>query len=222
VSEFSKLFPDYKPNDMIRRQILPETIAESIEYAVYQAEEIFSDMFAYAVFGPSFLHAFSYILAPGSGSARDPKYPTHETRIATIRGIAKNEGVALPNSTELNFTQATRRADPQDQFIVRIAETSVSEITPTLWQNVSTIIANGRLRRPSQGAAARHLAEFRIGIPSPNPVCLGDIISAGWLRYAETLSTTADAKELSKQLDNLNELLLKTIEVLEYQKRVSS
>jgi len=101
--EFKERFPEYDPTHMVAKEILPETIAQSVEYAVFQAEEIFCDLFAYAVFGEGYVHAFSYILAPGSASHRRSKYPSYETRISTIQQVAQQEGVSLPDTQALNF-----------------------------------------------------------------------------------------------------------------------
>src|SRR5260370_9176494 len=78
-NNFEKIFPDYDPTDMLSMDILTDAIASSVDYAVRQSEELFCDMFAYAAFGVSYLHAFAYILAPGGGHP-DPNYPLFATR----------------------------------------------------------------------------------------------------------------------------------------------
>ena len=104
IDRFRQAFPDYKPSDIVGRQVLPDAIAELVEYAVRQAEELFCDLFAYAIFGRSYLFAFSYILAPGSGSVRDPNYPQYVTRIEAVRRVSAEEKKAdLPTPAELNF-----------------------------------------------------------------------------------------------------------------------
>src|SRR5947208_725670 len=102
MAEFKKHFPDYNENDLVQKQLLPDAITESASYAGYQAEELFSDLFAYACFGPSYVRAFAYIVAPGEG-ASDAKYPTYLTRVGTIRRVAEDEGIALPDFKQLGF-----------------------------------------------------------------------------------------------------------------------
>jgi hypothetical protein len=221
MRNFQRAFPDYGPKDIVARDILPTAIAESVEYGVRQAEEIFCDLFAYAVFGASYLHAFAYIVAPGSGRNHDPNYPSNETRISVVSEIADTEGVQLPTRAELNFASETRSGDARYRFIVRKAEDSVAAIKEGLWNRVSETVTKSKLRRPSQTLATRHFNDFRIGIPAHEPKCLGDIINAGWLRYAEIVRSAGDPSKASEQLDHLNEMLLKTVEVLEYSRRVS-
>jgi hypothetical protein len=217
---FKKVFADYDPNDMVNRDILPDAIAESVEYGVRQAEEIFCDLFSYAIFGASYLHAFAYIVAPGS-SVRDPKYPFNATRISVVSKVASGEGVSLPSLSELEFANETRHGDPRHRFIVRKAEDSVSAITNGIWKRVLEIVQQSNLQRPNQALAVRHSKELAIGIPAHSPVCLGDVVTAGWLRYAEIVRSTGSPVKVSEELDHLNEMLLKTVEVLEYRRRVS-
>jgi hypothetical protein len=221
MPNFQKVFPDYNPNDIVSRDILPSAIGESVDYGVRQAEEIFCDLFAYAIFGAGYVHAFAYIVAPGSGGVRDPNYPSHVTRISVVSEMAAAEGFNLPNHKQLDFANETRRGDSRHRFMVRKAEDSVAAIKQGLWKRVLEIVDKSKLQRPSETLAIRHLKEFGIGIPAHQPVCLGDIVNAGWLRYAEIVRSAGDPRNVSEELDNLNEMLLKTVEVLEYLRRVS-
>jgi hypothetical protein len=219
MSEFQKYFPDYNPNDIVYKELLPEAISKTVEYAVFQAEELFCDMFAYAVFGESYVYAFSYILAPGSGRPRTSMYPSYKARISVLKDIAASEGVTLPGTDSLDFVDEIVRHDPRDRFINRMAEKSVSEVTNSLWQNVTTLISTAKVPRPNPTFSARHLREFRIGIPAHEPICLGDIINAGWAYYRE-LHALKSQQKIDSRTDYLNEMVLKTIEVLEYRRRI--
>jgi hypothetical protein len=218
MPEFNKYFPEYDAADIVYREVLPETIVKTVEYAVFQAEEIFCDMFAYAVFGESYLHAFSYILAPGSGRSRTSMYPSYSMRISVLKDVAAKEGVHLPGTDALDFIDERPRQNPRDRFIARMAEKSVTELISELWQNLTSLLSAGTVPRPNPTLSARHLREFRIGIPAHQPVCLGDIINAGWAYYGELQSLSES--EIAVKTDYLNEMVLKTIEVLEYRRRV--
>jgi hypothetical protein len=220
MTEFRRIFSDYDPTDIVNRDILPSAIAESVEYGVRQAEETFCDLFAYAIFGASYLQAFAYILAPGSTGARDPNYPSPVTRISVVAEMAGKEGVALPSHTQLSFPDEPRRGDSRHRFILQRAEDGVASIRQALWAKVLEIVTESNIQRPSPTLATRYLNEFRIGIPAHEPSCLGDIVNAGWLRYEELIKGGGSARKVSEELDHLNEMLLKTVEVLEYRKRV--
>jgi hypothetical protein len=129
IDRFRQIFSDYKSSDIVGRQVLPDAIADSVEYAVRQGEELFCDLFAYAIFGRSYLFAFSYILAPGSGGVRDPNYPQYGTRIEVIRKVAAEEKTDdLPAPADLNFSAESRRGDARHRFMVEMAERSVDRI----------------------------------------------------------------------------------------------
>jgi hypothetical protein len=80
IDEFRKLFTEYNPNDIVNKEILPESKAVAVEDAVFQAEELFCDMFAYALFGESYsthLHIFLR-LAQGVSRARGIHHIRHD------------------------------------------------------------------------------------------------------------------------------------------------
>ena len=102
-----------------------------------------------------------------------------------------------------------------------MAENSVDRVMNGIWSLVSTLMQNGKIQRPDDTAAERHLKQFLIGIPIFNPTCLGDIVNAGWLYHAQVMTTAKSSAEVTEKLYHLNEMLLKSIEVLEYRRRVS-
>jgi hypothetical protein len=216
--DFQNHFPEYSPTDIVYRELLPEAVSRSVDYAMFQAEELFCDMFAYALFGESYVYAFAYILAPGSGMVPASKYPTHKIRMTVLRDIAQMEGVRLPELSDLNFAEERERRLPRDRFILRMAETSVAENTSGLWRNVTALIAEGQVPRPD--SAISHLRQFKMGIPAHEPKCLGDITNAGWAYYRELRATSRVDSEFWEKLDELNEMILKTIEVMEYRNRI--
>ncbi len=221
VTEFKRAFPDYNPADIVNRDILPFAIAESVEFGVRQAEELFCDLYAYSLFGASYLHAFAFILAPSLGGARDPHYPSLVTRISVVSNVAARDGVRSPSHQALGFEDESRRGDARLRFVVRMAEEGVAAITGALWDRVLEIVVKSNLQRPDHTNALRHLKEYQMGIPGHRPTCLGNIVNAGWLRYAEIVKAHTSAKVVSEELDHLNEILLKTVEVFEYTRRVS-
>lgn len=199
---------------------MPEAISESSNYAGFQAEELFCDLFAFACFGASYLRAFAYILAPGEGIC-DARYPTHSTRVSVIRNFAGSEQSSLPDFGKLGFRPDGRRGDARHQFIVRMAEAAVADVTNDLWNFVLTIVERAPLTRPRAEQADLHAQNLAVGIPSPKVECVGDVINAGWQRYDDIVEKEKTAKEVSDKLFQLNEILLKTIEVIEFQNRVA-
>jgi hypothetical protein len=220
MPEFKRIFSEYKENDLVGRNIYPEAVAESALYAGRQAEELFCDLFAYACFGSSYLRAFAYILAPGEGKC-DAKYPLHSTRVEVIRKFSELEGVVLPTFKELGFRPHDRRGDLRHKFIVANAESAVSKLTEDLWGYVTTIMKTEKIVRPDADRAATHLRNFDAGIPSPLVECVGDVINAGWHHYDDIIEDGQDPKKVEARLSQLNEILLKTIEVFEYRRRVA-
>lgn len=220
MQEFKRHFPDYDENDVFNRTLLEQAQDEALEYAELQAEELFCDLFAYALFGVSYLHAFVFILAPGaSGGHRSGKYPTYSKRISVIQEVARSEGVPLPADIHIQFGADQRGVDERHRFLIRIADESVARVVKDLWDQVLDVMQQGGLARPNPAMIARALADLRLGIPTCQPTCLGDVVNAGWIRHGELVGSMTSADQLFDELDRLNELLLKATEVLEFNRR---
>jgi hypothetical protein len=219
---FKRQFPNYDETDIEYRELLPDAIAQSVELAVFQAEELFCDLFAYAIFGVSYVHAFAYILAPGAGGVRRSRYPSYKTRIKAMSGIAKSEGDTLPDDASLGFSNELETSNTQERFIIKKAEQSVSEIIQGLWTNISTIIKDSKIPRPNGSLSLRHLKDFKNRIPARDPACLGDIINAGWVYYSELQHSRLAPEQVSEKADHLNEMMLKSVEVLEFTRRTAT
>jgi hypothetical protein len=190
LAEFKRYFPEYDATDIDYKEVLPYKIGDSVAYALAQAEELFCDMFAYALFGESYILAFAYILAPGSGRMPSFDYPANSTRVKVLQDIAKEEGVVISPWNDLAFATEAPRGSPRDRFVLRMAETSVKELTSSLWETVKNLVKVARIRRPKVSDAAAHLGSYRLELPAHEPHCLGDIINAGWIRYHELQEAT--------------------------------
>lgn len=221
IDDFRKHYPKYNQNDIEYRELFPESIAASVDIALFQSEELFCDMFAYAVFGESYVYAFSYILAPGSERNVNTKYPSNSTRLNIIHDIAIAEGVNIPNSESLEFRANKVDSARKDRFVYRISEEIVTEIVPRLWSIVVELITIGNILRPSITMRQKHLKEYQMGIPPSDPVSLGDIVNAGWHRYLQLIGERIPEADIAKKIDHLNEMILKTVEVLEFRHRTA-
>lgn len=220
-AEFKRTFSDYDEADVFQRTILEHAKDEALEFAELQAEELFCDLFAFALFGASYLEAFVFILAPGNTGYRSGKCPTYAKRIAVLQEIAKQEGVVLPAGAQQQFRGLQRGADERHRFLVKIADETVTKIVTGLWDQVLEVVQVGNIARPNDATMLRHLKDLRLGVPMCQPQCLGDVINAGWARHGEIVASIRNENELYEELDRLNEILLKAIEVLEFHRRTS-
>jgi hypothetical protein len=217
-ADYRRIF-SYREGDMVSEDEKLDSIARSVELAAFRAEEIFCDLFGYATFGMSYSLAFAYLLAPGSGRPRTSQHPGYSMRLGALSAIAKKEGVELPTANDLGFVDEPSVADPKRRFIERMANLSVDHVVPGLWNVVLRIIQEGNIRRPSSDAALSHSKDFKSGIPARDPKCLGDIVNAGWKILLEEERKSRPPAKAAKH-DSLNEIMLKSVEVLEFQTRL--
>lgn len=92
----------------------------------------------------------------------------------------------------------------------------MAQVTNFLWSSVLKVLASDT-PRPNPINSASHLKNFRNGVPAYQPECLGDIVNAGWGYYKEIQGSG----KVIKNFDQLNEIMLKSIEVLEYRRRIA-
>jgi hypothetical protein len=85
------------------------------------------------------------------------------------------------------------------------------EATEKVRQTASDLI-------PDKSAQAEILTMFKRGIPSRHPRSLSDILNAGW-EFVRTEGKTHDFAE-RPLFEWISELVLKSIEVLEFQRRL--
>jgi hypothetical protein len=130
--------------------------------------------------------------------------------------------VALPDFLSLGFSKELPRGSPRERFIVGVAEDSVKEVTKELWETLIELFERNLVARPNVSFSQKHLNEFKLGIPANEPRCLGDIINAGWLYVREKATDFEGRLSKLNELDQLNDMLLKTIEVLEFRRRTQN
>jgi hypothetical protein len=113
-------------------------------------------------------------------------------------------------------------SNPQERFIIKMAEASVSGVIEGLWTNILAIINKNKIQRPNGSFSLRHLKDFKSRIPAHDPVCLGDIINAGWAYYSELQQSRLAPEQVVDKVDHLNEMMLKSAEVLEFTSRTAT
>jgi hypothetical protein len=90
-----------------------------------------------------------------------------------------------------------------------MADRAALSLLPKLQAEADSIIKKSGVTLPSTAERDKILGCFRAGIPAEGAKCIADVVNAGWSRRIEL----PDEREA---FDNLNDLVLKTIEVQEY------
>jgi hypothetical protein len=183
-----------------------------------QLEEIYCDLFGLFVFGPSFLFAYEYFLAPG-GEVRSAFYPASGDRVRYLLDAA----AVLHIVPEANLFGSWAEAAPLpavDGAVLAIADRAVAVIYPTLRDRAFELLATDGVTTPDPEAVERVLNALRQHVPDGDGATLPEIVTAGWLHLRERGGMSLDEDTAEYQI--LNELMLKSVEVSEFKLRVES
>jgi hypothetical protein len=214
------------------------------DWLLRQLEEMFCDFVGLYLFGESFVHAFSYFLSPDFPARQSPRYPTVKTRMEQLYRAAESfestwktgNYVLPPNIRDTlreipsyvrtgGFVQLPMTPDPW-----RTAVSSVAvELVPKL---LDRIIELGRqeswkeLRSFSPEKRQKIVNDsFQWAVPAAKANHLANILNAAWdieceprlWRNLPPLVSIGKGKSESRRREILRELILKNIEVLEYE-----
>lgn len=200
-------------------------INQCADHVMHQLEEVFCDLFGLYLFGHAFLAAFDYLMGPG-GYDRSLDYPSDGHRMAIMVEAANPKGLALDQTMIERWTNALPRRD--ERTAAEIIDAVVDEMVPDLREDLFATLAKRGIALPDRTNIENILKAFRRGEPYPEKMELGEIISAGWLRIRELDETDFDPDDVEannrkrdKGYKVLADLVLKTVEVAEFQDRTS-
>ena len=201
---------------------LANIITNITSLALSQIEETFCDGVGLFLFGRSFVYAFHYLLAPGVGGQRSPKYPPLSTRahfIATYGNIDLST-LGFPNFAS-EFTENRAMLSPRSTFMLEIADRITSGLAQVIYREAQDlIVAKASSMLPDSAIESEILNMFQAGVPAKAPGSLANILNAGW---DYVICERAKSGPRSRPLfDWISELIFKTIEVFEYERRINA
>lgn len=186
--------------------------------AIKQLEEIFCDLFGLYVFGPSFLFAYEYFLAPG-GEVRSAYYPASGDRVRYLLDGAATLQIAPEANLFGSWTEATPLPGA-DGAVLAIADRVVAGLYPAMRDHTFDLLRTATVSPPTAEAIERVLESLRQHVPDGEGATLPEIVTAGWLHLRERGGLSLDEDSAEYQI--LNELMLKSVEVSEFKLRVES
>ncbi|MBY5533634.1 hypothetical protein HFO58_10715 [Rhizobium leguminosarum] len=222
ASDFKRAYSDYS-NATITPQLLEQDmflnglISEVVKQVVSQIEELFCDAVGVSLFGASFVQAFHYLLAPGmGGDMRNPRYPKLSTRaycIENFGGVDLN-AIGLEDFSK-EFPDTGAPGGLRDAFVYKMVDDLALAEAPQAYRNaLDLLIKKAGHHLPTAEGEEEVYKMFAHEIPSGHPTSLADILNAGWRFVREKGDSLEDFEPIS-------ELMLKSIEVLEYRRRLS-
>ena len=196
-------------------------------WAIAQTEEVFCDLIGLNMFGDAYLHAFEYIISPGS-SYRSPRYPSMKDRVGYLVRAANLLGIAVPSGYFAHMPEPEATSNPVEELLLSLSDSASAKIVDDLIPAVTDFCVKRNIRFPVQ-ASDRSLIDsaFRRRMPAVNVGSMADILIAGWNIYLSerpvwNFEESPGIIDRTRRIAILRELILKNFEIFMTEQLMSS
>jgi len=195
------------------------------EVALEYFQEVFCDLVGLRLFGDSYIKTFNYFMRRPRGF-RDPTYPSIKARAAAINKMRQRHPKAniAPNPVCPEEPQNDKWGTAYIEKI-QAADRLLEERVDDLLEDAASIFDERGLGFPKHLKAQNTYNVFtQRRIPSiKSELTFGEIVSAAWLYYEKQIECQDSyfggaepaGQELLEQVEYLNNLTLKSIELIE-------
>lgn len=218
------MHPDVKDKDEVTEDlIIRQTWLPAADWAARQAEETFCDMIGLRIFGESYLRAFAYLLSPRLLGIRSVIYPNFRRRVSDLSNGAKAFGVQVPAKYSDLFEDFNEPPDYErnKKFLLSLADSASEQQGSDLIALAGKIVLDAGVPLPSDEKTDEIYKDFELIAPAQSAVSLANILNAGWRAFHDE-NLWSGISQVKSRRAVLKELLLKSIEVLEYEEIVNS
>jgi len=218
-TEYKALFPDVTSSTILDTDFFAQqTWSPASDWGARQAEETFCDFAGLRIFGESYLHAFAYLLAPKQLWMRSVLYPNLVKRVDNLIKAATQYGLAVPAGYKDEFEDLLppNSFDRQQTFLLSLADAASSSVTDALLLEVKGIIDSSLKNPTSESKVAEVLKDFQAVAPASDAGCLANMLNAGWQAFHDH-ELWMNISQIQSKEKTLKELILKSIEVFEYE-----
>lgn len=191
-------------------------------WSMAQCQEMFCDFVGLLVFREAYLHAFQYLLSPGGG-ARDASYPSMPSRARHLITAGKRLGFQIADEYPDSFDEEQSEAKGKDEFLLLLADKARESVIDQLLAKAEEKLVAYESNAHSDEEKKKVHAAFTRATPVSGGVRLVNLVNATWeIEIAGIEIWKNDYPALAENSEErarvLNELFLKSLEVLEIEK----
>jgi hypothetical protein len=223
--EYKQLTQSNASQDQLRQPPIPEFdhrfISTSSTWAIQQAEETFCDFVGLKIFGESYLYAFAYLFAPGRQGDRLPHYPNIQARIKNLTDAAGKyeiEDIAEYSRMFSSFQEAPLK-DPILALLLSLSDSALKTITDDLMDNADKLVTVASIPVFTAEKRDQICKRFNLVVPAVDSGGLANILNAGWKAFHD-LRLWQELPHIPEKEKSLEQVILKSIEILEIEQRV--
>lgn len=220
--DYHALYPQYEKADLERDDLFIQlTWMPAYTWVLLQIEEMFCDFFGLRLFSESYLHAFEYLISPGTSGQRSVQYPNITSRVSHLTKAAQEMKVVISPQFESSFMPETEPQEPSTKLLVSIADTVSTFLVPDLIALAKKLATDRSVPERNEEKVLEISNEIRHKVaPTSSYQSLTDISNAGWECFLD--------KELWKNVEQighedrhrvLQDIILKNMEVSEVKER---
>lgn len=203
------------PDDLLFKT----NVAPALTWALKQTEETFCDCFGVRLFSEAYLHAFAYLLTPGTRTQRSPNYPNIKRRIQNLKQTATNFHVVVPNDYESWFVDDQAPVEPKASFLLTIADNAAIRLFDELVKRANDLAEAVQIPIRNESEIETVRTAFGLLTPAASVGNLTSLLNAGWQAYHD--DNFWQTPQFLDRGETLVELLLKSIEILEIEQRIA-
>jgi len=212
----------------VKKETLTDLFARSTwmpvyRFAIRQMEEIFCDLIGLRIFAESYLYAIGYLLAPCLSGPRSYHYPNTKRRISHLEEGVRKFKVNIPREFLDIFEDNDEPSESTIKLLVELADVTSASLVPKLIEAVEHITDEKNVPERSNEEVEKFINScFENLVPISNAKTISDILNAAWLcSHNERMWKKNPAIKAEDRSRLLNDLVLKSIEVFEIEKRMS-
>jgi hypothetical protein len=203
-----------------------QTWLPAADWAARQAEETFCDLIGLRIFGESYLQAFAYLLSPRLAGLRSVIYPNFRRRVSDLVNATNLFGVKMssfpPKFTPAQYTDLFEDLSEPPEYernkrlLLSLADHASQRQFDKVAKLASETVINADVTMPSDDKINEIYKDFELIAPAQAAGCLANILNAGWRGFHDE-NLWSGIPQIKSRNAVLKELLLKSIEVFEYE-----
>jgi len=220
-NDYQKHFQNIKQEDLATDLLARQSWLLAYEWALKNIEESFCDFVGLKLFATSFLHAAAYVLAPIRDAERPREYPNTTTRIRRIIHAATSFNVDVPPDYLKQFEDLQEPVDDKEVFVLSLADAASQHFIQQLAEEAAKILDDCGVGFAEQAATETVYNSFVLAVPGSEIKSIFDILNAAWKMRGD-LSVWDKMPQITNKESFLKELVLKSIEVYEYEQLIGA
>jgi hypothetical protein len=210
--------------DLLKRQNLQISVNEKgkiLEMAMNKCEEYYCDMIGMGLFGESYIYAFAYLSAPNIRDSLGSSHPNPKNRAEIMLKAANRFKAPAPENIMDLYKIRIAASKLSDEQILEISDELAFNMTDMIIEDVERLLISQNVLYQKSTNYRMIIKDFLDGAPTNSAKTLADITNASWELYFNRQKWRKLGFSEKQKNDFLNELTIKSFELLEIKQRLN-